>query len=73
MKKTDIAMILLIASASVVISFFVAQSIFGDVYQGTAKVKTIDKIDSTIIEPSSDIFNINAINPAVQVEITGTK
>jgi len=72
MKKTDIAMIILIASVSVLVSFFVAKSIFGDSYNGNVKVKTIDKIDSSIIEPSSDIFNKNAINPAVQVQISGT-
>lgn len=73
MKKSDIAMIILIASISVMVAFFVAKSIFGDVYTGTAKVKTIDKIDSTIVEPSSDIFNKDAINPAVQVQINGTE
>jgi hypothetical protein len=72
MKKTDIAMIILIASVSVLISYFVAKSVLGDVYNGTAKVKTIDKIDSNIVEPSSDIFNKSAINPAVQVQINGT-
>lgn len=71
MKKADIAMIILIASVSVLVSYFVARSIFGDVYSGTAKVKVIDTIDSTVVEPSSDIFNSNAINPSVQVEITG--
>jgi len=73
MKKSDIAMIIFIASISVLVAFFVAKSIFGDVYNGTAKVKTIDKIDSVIVEPSPDIFNANAINPAVQVQINGTK
>ncbi|NCQ54024.1 hypothetical protein COV88_03765 [Candidatus Saccharibacteria bacterium CG11_big_fil_rev_8_21_14_0_20_41_19] len=73
MKKTDIAMLILIASVSVLVAFFVAKGIFGDVYTGTAKVKTIDKIDSVIVEPSADIFNKNAINPAVQVQINGTK
>ena len=73
MKKTDIAMIILIASVSIIVSFFVAKSIFGDVYNGTAKVKTIEKINAVIIEPSAEIFNKNAINPAVQVQITGTK
>jgi hypothetical protein len=72
MKKTDIAMIILIASISVLVSYYVAKSIFGDVYSGTAKVKTIEKIDSTIVKPSPDIFNKNAINPAVQVQINGT-
>jgi len=71
MKRTDIAMIVLIASVSVIIAFFVAKSIFGDVYTGSTKVKTIDRIDSTIVEPSSDIFNKNAINPAVKVQING--
>ena len=72
MKKADIAMIILIASVSVLVSYFVAKSIFGDVYSGTAKVKTIDKIDASIVEPSTEIFNKNAINPAVQVQINGT-
>lgn len=72
MKKADIAMIILIASISVLVSYFVAKSFFGDVYSGTAKVKTIDKIDSTIEDPSPEIFNKNAINPAVQVQINGT-
>ena len=71
MKKSDIAMIILIASISIIVAFFVAKSIFGDVYSGTAKVKTIDKIDSSIVNPSSDIFNKDAINPAVQVQISG--
>lgn len=73
MKKTDIAMLILIASVSVIVAFFVAKAIFGDVYSGTAKVKTMQSIDSSIVEPSAEIFNKNAINPAVQVNISGTK
>jgi hypothetical protein len=73
MKKADIAMIILIASVSVLVSYFVAKSVFGDVYSATAKVKTIDPIESTIVEPNPDIFNSAAINPAVQVQIGGTE
>jgi len=72
MKKADIAMIVLIASVSVLLSFFIAKSIFGDVYSGSAKVKTIDKIDSSIVEPSKEIFNENAINPTIPINIVGT-
>ncbi len=72
MKKADLAMIILIASISVLVSYFVAKSVFGDVYSGSAKVKTIDKISPDIVEPSSDIFNEGAINPAVQVQINGS-
>lgn len=73
MKKTDIAMIILIASVSVIVAFFVARSLFGEVYNGSAKVKTIEKISSSLLDPSPEIFNENAINPAVQVQINGTK
>jgi hypothetical protein len=72
MKKTDLAMVILIALVSVTSAFFVAKGIFGDVYTGTTEVKTIDKIDSSIVEPSTSIFNKDAINPAVQVHINGT-
>lgn len=72
MKKADIAMIVLIASVSVLLSFFIAKSIFGDVYSGSAKVKTIDKIDSSIVDPSKEIFNENAINPTIPINIVGT-
>lgn len=72
MKKTDLAMIIFIASVSVIIAFFVAKSIFPDTVW-TAKVKTIDRIDSFVDKPSPDIFNKNAINPAVQVQINGTE
>jgi hypothetical protein len=72
MKKTDLAMIILIASISVLVSYFVARSVFGAVYNGSTKVKMIEKISPNIVEPSSDIFNAGAINPAVQVEINGT-
>lgn len=73
MKKSDIAMIILIASISVIVAFFLAKSITGDVYSGSASVKTADRISSEIIKPSEEIFNKDAINPAVQVQISGTK
>ena len=67
MKKADIAMIILIASVSMMISFFVANSYFK--YSGSATIQTVDKINSDIVEPSTKIFNKDAINPAVPVEI----
>lgn len=65
-------MIILIASVSVLVAYFVANAIFGGASMGTAKVKTIDKIDSSIDAPSTTIFNKNAINPTVPVPIQGT-
>ena len=70
MKKTDIAMIILIASVSVLIAFFITRSIFGESTTEAVQVDTIEKIDPTLSEVDADIFNENAINPAVEVQIT---
>jgi hypothetical protein len=72
MKKSDIAMIIFIASISVLVAYVAASTLFGSLSKDAAKIKTIEAIDSTLVEPRSDIFNKNAINPAVQVQITGT-
>lgn len=69
MKKTDIAMIVLIATVSVMIAFFVTQSLVGTPASEVVKVKTIERIDSATIEPDPAIFNKDAINPAVKVQI----
>lgn len=73
MKKSDLAMIILIASVSVLVAFFVAKAVFGDVYNGTATVKTVDAIDASLAELSTDVFNEAAINPTVKVEVSDTK
>lgn len=72
MKKSDIAMIILIASISVVVAYFSTKAIFGGVYTGKATVKTIEKIESEVAEPDPGVFNKDAINPAVTVQIDGT-
>lgn len=69
MKKTDIAMIILIASMSMLIAYFVAKSVVGDVKRQSVKVKVAEPISSTVQAPDPAIFNKNAINPTVEVII----
>lgn len=73
MKKTEIAMIILIASMSVLIAYFVAKSIpaLSDGAGEAVKVKTADKITADITPPDTKVFNSNAINPTVEVIIGG--
>lgn len=70
MKKTDFAMIILIATVTILVAFFVTKSILGEQATEEVTVQTIDKIDSTVTEPDPAIFNEQAINPAVEVQIT---
>jgi len=73
MKRSDLAMIVLIAAASAGIAYFVASSVLGNMTEQAVKVKTIDPITSTIETPDAKIFNDNAINPSVRVDINNTE
>ena len=69
MKKTDIAMIILIATVCVMSAFFITRAIVGTPESETVTIKTIEKITSDITEPDTKVFNSEAINPAFKVEI----
>lgn len=69
MKKTDIAMIILIATVSVMIAFFATKAILGDAVSDPVKVKKVDAIKSSVEDPSERIFHEGAINPSVEVQI----
>ncbi len=69
MKRNDIAIIVLIASVSVVLAYFLANALIGNPSSQSVKVKTAKPISTDITEPSSAIFNKDAINPTVEVEI----
>lgn len=69
MKKTDIAMIVLIASMSMLLAYFIGKAVVGDVNEEAVQVKTIDPIETEVTEPDETVFNDNAINPTVEVII----
>lgn len=69
MKKSQIAMLILIASVSVLVAALVLNSVLGDPTEKSEMVKFTDPISSEFAEPSEDIFNEQAINPTVQIII----
>lgn len=72
MKKSDIAMIILVASTSVLIAFFVANQIPGlKVDEKGVKVPVAEKITDEVEKPNPKVFNKDAINPTVQTVIGG--
>lgn len=72
MKKSDIALLILVVSVSVVISYFAGQAVLGGSVAKPVEVETAEPISADIVEPSSDIFNEKAINPTVQIKIGDT-
>lgn len=73
MKKTDIAMIILIASLSVLTAYFIAKATpLGSTDDKAVTVKTVDAITPEVTDPDPTVFNKNAINPTVEVLIGGS-
>lgn len=70
MKKSDIAMIILIASISMMVAYFVVGAIPGlKNANEPVKVKTIEKYSADIGEPNPKVFSKDAINPTIEVTI----
>ena len=70
MKKSDIAMIVLIASVSMMVAYSVANQLpFLKPPEKGETVKVTEKITADIKDPDAAIFNTNAINPSAQTVI----
>ena len=67
MKRTEIAMIILIASLSMLLTFTLVRSLLGDKIERTATVKEAVEISDQIEQPAKRVFNEKAINPTVEV------
>ena len=69
MKKTEIALIILIALISVGLSWWLGNLLLKDPDENVATVKYMDQIGSTLDEPNTANFNAYAPNPTVEVYI----
>lgn len=71
MKKSDIAMIILIASAGVLIAYFASQAIPGLKHDKnhTEQVVSADEISPELPEVDTRVFSKDAINPTVEIII----
>ncbi|HYG84269.1 MAG TPA: hypothetical protein VD907_05330 [Verrucomicrobiae bacterium] len=69
MRKNDIAIIILIASISALVAFFIGKAVIGEPQQQSVKVKTIEAITTEVTPPESTIFNKDGINPTVEINI----
>lgn len=69
MKRSDIALLALIVSLTLVISFLVVKAIFGEATNTATKVERAESISANLVEPSPTIFNRDAINPTVVIQI----
>lgn len=69
MRKNDIALIILIVSITLVISFFVGKSLIGTPSTKPTKVEVVQPISNNFVAPSPAIFNDQAVNPTETITI----
>lgn len=73
MKKTDIALIIIIVSASAGLSWWIADMTIGKSNDEPIVVRTIETIDVDDQKVDPKVFNKDAINPTVEATISGTE
>lgn len=69
MKRSDIAVIILIVSISLLVGYFIGNAVIGAPKQKTLQAEVVEPISAEVTEPSSKIFNDSAINSAVPITI----
>ncbi|TAH34185.1 hypothetical protein EYC59_03460 [Candidatus Saccharibacteria bacterium] len=69
MKQKDIALILVIAVVSGIISFVVSGKIFVTPQNRSQKVEVVDKISTDFQQPSDKYFNEQSVDPTQPVEV----
>jgi hypothetical protein len=68
-KKSDIATIILIASLSTLVAYFIANAVLGDPNDEKVEVEYMNVVAAEVEEPDPEVFNVLAINPTVEVII----
>lgn len=69
MRQSDIFTIVIIATVGTLASYFAVNSFLGDPNMQSVMVKTVEPISPNLIDPDSELFNPDAINPTVEVYV----
>lgn len=69
MKKNDMALIILIVSVSLLVAYFVGKALIGEPKRQSTQVEVVQPISSNVGQPDPRIFNKDAINPTVPIQI----
>ena len=69
MKQKDIALIIIIAALSAVISFVVSGKVFVTPNNRQQQVQKTDAINTSFVLPDEKYFNTESINPAQTIQL----
>lgn len=69
MKKSEIAMVVLIFGIVAFSTFLLVNTFLGEASLKPVDVEKAERIDTSVVEPSPIVFADDAINPTVKVTI----
>ena len=69
MKRSDVAIIILLVSIALVVGYFVGQALFSGPGHNKATIDVVEKISTEVDQPDKSVFNSQANNPAVPITI----
>lgn len=69
MKRFDVISMVLIAVLGIVVAAWVCDALLGNPDEESVTFNTIEEIKSDLGDPDPDTFNVNAINPTVEVYV----
>ena len=69
MRRSDIFTVTFIASVGVLLTFIACSFLLGDPDTRYLKHKTIGKTTADLTSPDPEVFNVDAINPTVEVYV----
>ena len=71
MKRSEMALIILVVAVSLFSSYFLLNALLGKPDESSMEVKTIEPLASEAVKPNKNVFNSEAINPTVEIIIGG--
>ena len=69
MRRSDIFTVTFVVSVGVLLTFIACSFLLGDPDTRYLKHKTIGKITADLTSPDPEVFNVDAINPTVEVYV----
>lgn len=68
MKQSDIISVVGIAFFGFIVSYFIVDALMKP-DEASVTYKTVSPISNSVTPPDQDMFNVNAINPVVEVHV----
>lgn len=73
MKNDDIVAVVFVSIVGAVAAFFAVNSFLGDLNEKSVTFNTPMEVTTDLAEPDPEIFNLEAINPTVEVYVGNCK